>query len=66
MEPAIIVGTMVTMYRSVRKIERNMLNYGAGALRLRCARQRQAQDVNDPNDARGRGNNHTHYWFYIF
>ena len=45
--PAIIVGSMVIMYRTVRKIERKMLNYGAGALRL-CARQhRQAQEVND-------------------
>ena len=38
------------MYRSVRKIERNMLNYGAGALRLR------ARVVDDPNAIRERGN----------
>ena len=52
--PSIIVGTMVTMYRTVRKIERKMRNYGAGALRLR-AQQRQAQVVDDPNAAGGRG-----------
>ena len=52
--PAIMVGTMVTMYRTVRKTERKMRNYGAGALRLR-AHQRQAQVVDDPNAARGRG-----------
>ena len=51
---AIIVGTMATMYRTVRKIERKMLTYGAGALRLR-AQQRQAQVVDDPNAAGGRG-----------
>ena len=46
--PAIIVGTMVIMYRTVRKIERKMQNYGAGALRLRARQHRQAQEVNDP------------------
>ena len=60
---AIIVGTMVTMYRTVRKIERKMLNYGAGALRLR-AQQRQAQVVDDPNAAGGRGH-HTRYSIFI-
>ena len=46
--PAIIVGTIVIMYRTMRKIERKMQYYGAGALRLRCAHQQQAQEVNDP------------------
>jgi hypothetical protein len=32
--PTIIVGTMLLMYRSVSKIEKNMRNYGVGALRL--------------------------------
>ena len=45
-----IVGTMVTVYRTIRKIERKMLNYRAGALRLR-AHQRHAQAVDDPNVA---------------
>ena len=54
--PAIIVGTMATMYRTVRKVERKMLNYGASALRLRAS-QRQARVVGDPNTARGRDNN---------
>ena len=49
--PAIIVGTMVTMYRTVRKIERNMRNYGTGALRLRVQHQ-EAQIVDGPNAAR--------------
>ena len=53
--PAIIVGTMVTMYRTVRKIEQKMLNYGASVLRLRAS-QRQAQAVDNPNTARGRDN----------
>ena len=53
--PAIIIGSMVTMYRTVRKIEHNMRNYGAGALRLR-AQHRQAQVVDDPDAARERGN----------
>ena len=61
--PAIIVGSMVIMYRTVRKIERKMLNYGAGALRLR-AQQRQAQVVDDPNAAGGRGH-HTRYSIFI-
>ena len=60
---AIIVGTMATMYRTVRKIERKMLTYGAGALRLR-AQQRQAQVVDDPNAAGGRGH-HTRYSIFI-
>ena len=47
--PAIIVGTMTIMYRTVRKIERKMRNYGAGALRLRRSQQQQqAQEGNDP------------------
>ena len=33
--PAIIVCTMVTMYRTVPKIERKMKNYGAGSLRCK-------------------------------
>ena len=37
--PAIIVGTMVTMYITVRKIERKMLTYGVNALRLRASQQ---------------------------
>ena len=46
--PAIIVSTMIIMYRTVRKIERKMLSYGAGVLRL-PAHQRPAQEVvNDP------------------
>jgi hypothetical protein len=32
--PTIIVGTMMLMYMSVSKIEKNMRNYGVGALRL--------------------------------
>jgi hypothetical protein len=32
--PTVIVGTMLLMYRSVSKIEKNMRNYGVGALRL--------------------------------
>ena len=35
--PTIIVGTMTSMYRSVRKIESKMLNYGASTLRLRAS-----------------------------
>ena len=34
--PTIIVGTMLLMYRSVSKIEKNMRNYGVGALRLKA------------------------------
>jgi len=34
--PMIIVGTMLLMYRSVSKIEKNMRNYGVGALRLKA------------------------------
>ena len=58
--PAIIIGTIVTMYRTVRTIERRMLNYGAIALRLR-AHQRQAQVLNDPDDPNAPigGDNHT-------
>ena len=37
--PVIIIGTMVTMYRAVRKIERKMRNYGASVLRLRASRR---------------------------
>jgi hypothetical protein len=33
--PCVIVFTMITMYRSVSKIEQQMRNYGVGALRLR-------------------------------
>ena len=33
--PTVIVGTMILMYRSVSKIEKNMRNYGVGALRLK-------------------------------
>ena len=44
----IIVGTMVTMYRTLLKFERKMrTNYGASALRLR-SHQRQARVVDDP------------------
>jgi hypothetical protein len=32
--PTVIVVTMILMYRSVSKIEKNMRNYGVGALRL--------------------------------
>jgi len=32
--PTVIIGTMILMYRSVSKIEKNMRNYGVGALRL--------------------------------
>ena len=46
--PAIIIGTMVIMYRTVRKIEEKMLNYGASALRLRASQIR-ARVVDDPN-----------------
>ena len=55
--PAIIVGTMVTMYITVRKIERMILNYGTSVLRLR-AHQRQSRVVDYPNSARG-SDNHT-------
>ena len=44
---AIIVGSMTIMYRTVRKIERKMLNYGAGALRLRTHQRQEAQVVDD-------------------
>ena len=55
--PAIIVGSMmVTMYRTVRKIERKMFNYGVRALRLRAS-QRHARVMGDSNAAaRGRDN----------
>ena len=33
--PTVIIGTMLLMYRSVSKIEKNMRNYGVGALRLK-------------------------------
>jgi hypothetical protein len=33
--PGVIVGTMITMYRSVSKTEEKMRKYGVGALRLR-------------------------------
>ena len=33
--PIVIVGTMTSMYRTVRKIENNMQNYGASVLQLR-------------------------------
>jgi hypothetical protein len=32
--PTVIAGTMLLMYRSVSKIEKNMRNYGVNALRL--------------------------------
>ena len=35
--PTIIVGTMTSMYRSVRKIESKMLNCGSSTLRLRAS-----------------------------
>ena len=48
--PAIIVCTMVTMYRTVRKIERKMKNYGAGSLRIRASQiQARVRVVEDPN-----------------
>ena len=54
--PLVIDGTMVAMYRTVRKIERKMLNYGVSALRLR-ARQQQKLAADDPNAVtRGRSN----------
>ena len=34
--PTVIVGTMILMYRSVSKIEKNMRNYGVNALRLKA------------------------------
>jgi hypothetical protein len=34
--PTVIIGTMMLMYRSVSKIEKNMRNYGVGALRLKA------------------------------
>jgi hypothetical protein len=34
--PVIIGASMITMYRSVAKIEKQMQNYGVGALRLRA------------------------------
>jgi hypothetical protein len=34
--PIVIVGTMMLIYRSVSKIEKNMRNYGVGALRLKA------------------------------
>ena len=46
--PTIIVGTMITMHRTVRKIERKMRNYGATSLRLRASRI-QARVVEGPN-----------------
>ena len=36
--PIVIVGTMLLMYRSVAKIEKNMRNYGVNALRLDARR----------------------------
>lgn len=36
--PIVIITTVILMYRSVLKIERNMQKYGVGALRLRTAR----------------------------
>ena len=57
--PVIIIGTMVTMYRTVRKIERKIRNYGASVLRLRAI-QRPAQVVDGPpNGAPGGRDNHT-------
>ena len=34
--PTVIIGTMLLMYRSVSKIEKNMRNYGVNALRLKA------------------------------
>jgi hypothetical protein len=34
--PTVIIVTMLLMYRSVSKIEKNMRNYGVGALRLKA------------------------------
>ena len=48
--PSIFLGTMVTMYRTVRNIERKMLNYGASALRLRAHQRQQARAADDPNE----------------
>ena len=48
--PLVIVGTMVAMYRTVRKIEHKMFNYGASALRLR-AQQRQGVRAVDNDHA---------------
>ena len=51
--PFIIVGTMLAMFRSVRKVERKMLKYGASVLQLRATSQR--QEAQDPNSATRRG-----------
>lgn len=50
--PLIMVVTMTSMYRSVTKIEKQMENYGVGALRLRTAPAAPPSDA--PQDARRR------------
>jgi len=50
--PVIMVVTMTSMYRSVTKIEKQMQNYGVGALRLRTAPAAPPSDA--PQDARRR------------
>ena len=56
--PIVIAGTMISMYRTVWKIEKNMQNYGASVLQLRL-HQRQVliqeeEDNNVTNVAIGR------------
>ena len=58
--PAIIIGTM---YRTVRKIERKMRNYGTSALRRRAS-QLQPRAVGNPNAARLR-ENHTAVFLFL-
>ncbi len=41
--PAIMTVSMITMYRSVAKIEKQIQNYGVGALRLRASLAAQNQ-----------------------
>jgi hypothetical protein len=52
--PFVIVGTMITMYMSVSKIEQQMRKYGVGALRLRTTLAAAPTTINSVNaNARG-------------
>ena len=64
--PVIIIGTMVTMYRTVRRIKRKMQNYGASTLRLHVSKIQVRLTVDHANAARGRRGNHTSLSLFLY
>jgi hypothetical protein len=58
--PTVIIGTMLLMYRSVSKIEKNMRNYGVNALRLNARSEGGNRGENaETNSTRGATNDQT-------